>query len=92
MADMKIGVVGAAGRMGGTVIRQVMETAGATVTAASETHGSPAVGRDAGELSGIGPIGVTVVDEPALLFRNADAVIEFSIPAAVCSLKVVTRM
>ena len=32
---MKIGVVGAAGRMGGAVIRQVMETEGCVVAAAS---------------------------------------------------------
>jgi len=82
MADMKIGVVGAAGRMGGAVIRQVTETTGCAVAAASETHGSPAVGRDAGELAGIGAIGVTVVDDTASLFQTADAVIEFSIPAA----------
>ena len=82
MADMKIGVVGAAGRMGGAVIRQVTETDGCAVVAACETHGSPAVGRDAGDLAAIGPIGVTVVDDPAALFQTADAVVEFSIPAA----------
>ena len=82
MADMKIGVVGAAGRMGGAVIRQVAGTAGCAVVAASETPASPAVGRDAGDLAGIGSIGVTVADDAASLFRAADAVIEFSIPAA----------
>jgi 4-hydroxy-tetrahydrodipicolinate reductase len=82
MADMKIGVVGAAGRMGGAVIRQVMETDGCTVVAASETHGSPAIGKDAGLLAWIGEIGVAVTDRAEDLFRIADAVIEFSIPAA----------
>ena len=46
MADMRIGVVGAAGRMGGAVIRQVAEIAGCAVVAASEIPASPAVGRD----------------------------------------------
>ena len=82
MADMKIGVVGAAGRMGGAVVRQVAATDGCMVVAACETHGSPAVGRDAGDLAGIGPIGVTVLDDAAALFQAADAVVEFSIPAA----------
>ncbi len=82
MADMKIGVVGAAGRMGGAVIRQVTETDGCAVVAASEAQGSPAVGRDAGELAGIGAIGVTVSADPRALFAKSDAVIEFSSPTA----------
>lgn len=80
MSDMKIGVVGAAGRMGGAVIRQVTETAGGRITAASEIHGSDAVGRDAGELAGIGSLGVEVIDDAVAMFDSVDAVIEFSIP------------
>jgi 4-hydroxy-tetrahydrodipicolinate reductase len=82
MADMKIGVVGAAGRMGGAVIRQVTETDGCAVVAASELPGRPAIGKDAGTLAGIDALGVTVTDKPEELFQTADAVIEFSIPAA----------
>ncbi len=82
MADMKIGVVGAAGRMGGAVIRQVTETDGCAIAAASEVEGSPAVGRDAGELAGIGAIGITVSADAHALFADSDAVIEFSSPAA----------
>ena len=82
MADMRIGVVGAAGRMGSTVVRQVTETAGCAVAAASELHGSPAIGRDAGELAGIGRIGVEVIDDAAAMFDRVDAVIEFSVPEA----------
>jgi 4-hydroxy-tetrahydrodipicolinate reductase len=36
MTEMKIGVVGASGRMGGAVIRQVTEIDGCVVSAASE--------------------------------------------------------
>ena len=82
MADLSIGVVGAAGRMGAAVIRQVSETAGCAVVAASEVAGSTAVGRDAGELAGLGAIGVEVRDDPSKLFDLADAVIEFSTPRA----------
>jgi len=80
MTDMRIGVVGAAGRMGGAVVRQVTETAGCVVVAASEIAGSPAIGRDAGELAGIGSLGVAVTDDAAAMFGRADAVIEFSAP------------
>ncbi len=82
MADLSIGVVGAAGRMGTAVIRQVSETVGCAVVAASEVAGSTAVGRDAGELAGLGAIGVEVSDDPARLFERADAVFEFSTPRA----------
>lgn len=85
MADMKIGVVGAAGRMGGTVIRQASETDGCTVVAAGEVAGSIAVGRDAGELAGMGTLGVAVTDQAEALFAEADAVIEFSTPEATVS-------
>ena len=80
MTDMRIGVVGAAGRMGGTVVRQVTETAGCVVAAASEIAGSPAIGRDAGELAGIGSLGVAVTDDAVAMFSRVDAVIEFSAP------------
>jgi 4-hydroxy-tetrahydrodipicolinate reductase len=82
MPDMKIGVVGAAGRMGGTVVRQVTETEGCAVAAASEIPGSEAVGRDAGELAGIGSLGIEVIDDAAAMFDRVDAVIEFSIPGS----------
>ena len=80
MVDLKIGIVGAAGRMGGAVVRQVAETDGCAVVAASEIAGSTAIGRDAGELAGIGSLGIEVTDDVAAMFGRVDAVIEFSAP------------
>ncbi len=82
MTDMKIGVVGASGRMGGAVIRQVTETDGCVVAAASERQDSDSVGRDAGDVAGCGHLGVEIVDDAAALFDRVDAVIEFSVPDA----------
>ncbi len=82
MADLRIGVTGAAGRMGGAVIRQVSETAGCVVTAACEAEGSPYIGRDAGEVAGIGPIGIPIVADAKAAFAATDAVIEFTGPPA----------
>ncbi len=82
MADMKIGVVGAAGRMGGAVIRQVTGAEGCVVAAASEIPGSDAIGRDAGEVAGCGALGVKISDDAAAMFDAVDAVIEFSVPDA----------
>ena len=55
---MKIAVVGASGRMGQMLVRQIARTEGVTLAAASERPGSKALGQDAGEIAGIEPNGV----------------------------------
>jgi 4-hydroxy-tetrahydrodipicolinate reductase len=82
MGDIAIGVVGAAGRMGALLVRLATEADGMTVVAASEPTGGKAVGRDAGTVAGIEPIGVAITDDPEALFAAADVVLEFSVPAA----------
>ncbi|HYH39674.1 MAG TPA: 4-hydroxy-tetrahydrodipicolinate reductase [Azospirillum sp.] len=79
---MKIGVVGCAGRMGQMLVRQIAETPGCTVAGGTERPGGPAVGRDIGDVAGLGALGVAVVDDPAVLFAEADAVIDFTSPEA----------
>jgi len=79
---MRIGIVGAAGRMGQMLIREVHGTTGASLGGATERDGSPAVGRDAGELAGLGPVQIKVGSDPAALFDAVDAVIDFTAPAA----------
>ncbi len=80
--DMKLVVVGAAGRMGQTLIRTIHAMNGVTVFAAVERPGSPFVGRDAGELAGLGPTGVTITDKPLEAFVEAEGVLDFTSPAA----------
>jgi 4-hydroxy-tetrahydrodipicolinate reductase len=80
MADVAIGVIGAGGRMGAAVVRQVHETEGCRVVAACDSGGAPAIGRDAGEIAAIGAIGVAVGDDPAAVFDAADVAIEFTLP------------
>jgi hypothetical protein len=82
MGELGIGVVGASGRMGQMLIRTVTETVGVRLVAATERPGSAALGRDAGEVAGLGSLGVSIGDNPAALFHTADAVLEFSAPAA----------
>ena len=81
-ADMGLVVVGAAGRMGQALIRAIASVPGATVAAAIERKGSNDVGRDAGELAGLGPIGVKISDDPLPAFAKADGVLDFTAPAA----------
>lgn len=79
---MKLVVVGAAGRMGQTLIRTIHAIEGAEVFAAVEREGSPFIGRDAGELAGLGPIGVPITDKPLEAFVAAEGVLDFTAPAA----------
>lgn len=80
---MRIAVVGASGRMGCAVVR-LAQASGLEVVCAVASIG---VGRDVGELAGIGSIGVPVVDGLAALERvHADVVVDFSAPAATLAL------
>ena len=75
---MKIGVIGAAGRMGRMLIAEVLGHDGASLVGAVEGPGNEAIGRDAGLLAGVGDAGVAVGDDAGALFAAADAVLEFT--------------
>ena len=80
MADaFLVGVHGAAGRMGRRIIALVHQDAELEVAVALDSAESPFLGRDAGELAGIGNIGVPITSE---LTDRVDVVIDFSTPAA----------
>ncbi len=82
MPDMRIVVAGAGGRMGRTLVKAVAETGGLTLTGAIEQPDSRFLKRDAGELAGIGKNGIALTSDAAAAFSNADAVIDFTVPAA----------
>ncbi len=81
MADMRLVVVGAAGRMGRTIVRLVAETEGLVLSGALEHAGSPTLGQDAGTLAGCTAAGVEVTDDALALVVEADGIIDFSTPA-----------
>lgn len=82
MSEMRLVVVGAAGRMGRMLIKAVTETQGCRLAGAIERDGSPAIGQDAGMLAGIGALGVAVTSDPESVFAKADGVLDFTAPAA----------
>jgi 4-hydroxy-tetrahydrodipicolinate reductase len=82
MTDMGLVVVGAAGRMGRTLMRVVDATPGVTLSAAVERPGAPEIGKDSGLLAGLAPNGIPVTDEPVEAFARADGVLDFTVPAA----------
>jgi 4-hydroxy-tetrahydrodipicolinate reductase len=78
MADeIRIGVNGAVGRMGQRVVALAHADGGLKVVAAYETSACPRLGEDAGEIAGIGNIGVPV---QADVGQSPDVIIDFSMP------------
>ncbi len=82
MSDMRLVIVGASGRMGRALTRAVTEMDGVTVSAAIEREGSEALGKDAGELAGVGKLSVPVTDDPLTAFAACDGVLDFTAPQA----------
>src|SRR5260370_13115954 len=86
MSDMRLIVAGAGGRMGRTLIHAIAASNGVALVAAVEAAGSAVIGRDAGELAGLGKNGVQVAADVAPLLANADGLLDFTIPAATLAL------
>ena len=79
---MKIAIAGAAGRMGQMLIRQIAHTEGCSLAGAIEGAGSNALGRDAGEVAGVGAKRVKIMADAASAIGAANVVIDFTVPAA----------
>ena len=81
-SDMRVVIAGAGGRMGRTLISAIAATKGMVLAGAVDAAGSAVIGRDAGELAGLGANGIKVTSDAAALLKNADGLIDFTIPAA----------
>jgi 4-hydroxy-tetrahydrodipicolinate reductase len=82
MSGMRLIVAGAGGRMGRTLVKAIAETDGVVLVGALDAASSAVIGRDAGELAGLGANGIRVEVDPAPLLDKADGLIDFTIPAA----------
>lgn len=78
----RVAVTGAAGRMGRTLIRAVHEADDLTLGAALERAGITLLGGDAGELAGVGRVGVLLGDDLVAAAESFDTLIDFSVPEA----------
>ena len=85
MSEMRLVVVGAAGRMGRMLVKTVAEAENCRLVGAIEREGSSVLGQDAGTLAGLAPLGVSVTDDPLPVFAQADGVLDFTSPAATIS-------
>lgn len=79
---MKIAVAGGSGRMGQMLIQAVMNAEGATLCGVTDRPGSDWIGKDAGVMMGGAALGATVGDDPLPVLSEADALIDFTSPAA----------
>jgi len=75
-------VAGAAGRMGSRVVACLQDERELRLVGALEAAGHPALGRDAGEVAGIGRLGVSITGEPEAVLSRDRILIEFSVPEA----------
>ncbi len=77
-----IAVTGASGRMGQMLIQVIRESGRAHLVGAVERTGHAWIGQDVGTAMGGTPLGVTVTDDALEAFAPAQAIVDFTAPAA----------
>ena len=91
MGMTRIGITGAAGRMGRCLIEacqsrenvpMVVSIGGIQLSAALARPQSPAIGKDTGQLAGLDITGVTVSDDLGAMLDKFDVLVDFSRPEA----------
>ena len=75
-------VGGAAGRMGMRIVALLGEVPGLRLVGALEAASHPSVGRDAGEVAGVGRLGVPITGDPKAAIVQDRMLVEFSVPQA----------
>lgn len=79
MKAIRLAIHGAAGRMGNRLVALASADSELAVVGALESSGHRELGRDAGILAGVGPIGVPF---STTLGVDADCLVDFSVPDA----------
>lgn len=83
MTDLPgIVITGASGRMGQMLIASVLASDACRLAGVLERPGHDWIGRDVGAAMGGTDVGVIVSDDPVAMFAKAQAVIDFTAPAA----------
>lgn len=76
-----VAIAGAAGRMGRQLLDACSRVESIRCSVASEHPDSPFIGADAGEIAGIGRLGIPITADLALLVDRFDLLIDFTKPA-----------
>jgi 4-hydroxy-tetrahydrodipicolinate reductase len=74
----KVIVAGAAGRMGQRILQMVLAHPQLALCGAFEQPGNPAIGKDAGSISGLGETGVAISAGIESVIQGADVLIDFT--------------
>jgi 4-hydroxy-tetrahydrodipicolinate reductase len=74
--------MGAGGRMGKALVRQIQEMPNCSISGGTEPEGSPFLGVDIGELAGVGRLGIPITKDPLDLFVRSEGVLDFTTPDA----------
>lgn len=82
MAEMRLVVAGAGGRMGRTVVKAIADSKEFALAGALEDARSPLIGWDAGVLAGLPENGVKLVGNAEPLLAKADGIVDFTAPSA----------
>lgn len=77
-----VAIFGATGRMGTAITRLVAGSSSLQVTGALAEAGHPGVGQDAGQLAGIGELGVCITDDLNTALAGCDVAVDFTAVAA----------
>jgi 4-hydroxy-tetrahydrodipicolinate reductase len=82
----QIAINGAAGRMGRCLIQAVQQTEGLELSAAIDRPESTLLGADAGEMAGVGKLGVAITSDVVEATRVSDVLIDFTLPEVTMAL------
>jgi len=82
MAELRLVVAGAGGRMGRTLVKAIADSKGFSLAGALEDARSPLIGWDSGTLAGLPENDVKLAGDTAPLLSNADGIIDFTAPIA----------
>lgn len=80
--NITLGILGADGRMGAAVIRAIADRDDVCLGAAITAPGAAKLGQDAGEIAGVGPLGVELTSDFKTGLDACDVLIDFSAPKA----------
>ena len=78
----RIAISGVSGRMGRALVEACQAGAGMRLGAALDRAGSTVIGADAGEISGVGKLGVVVDDDLQAVHKDFDVLVDFTRPEA----------
>lgn len=79
---IKVIVVGACGRMGSTLTRLIYSSWDIKLAGATEAPGHPNLGRDVGDVNGLGSVGIPIVYDLAKIIDQGDVIVDFTSPVA----------